>query len=72
MTDTAPQGSPPEPKNLNPDLKQAADPDYADANNGSTPMETISVKKAGTAVWPMIWAVTTAVLVAITLFLIFG
>ena len=75
MTDTPPTGSPSapaHPETLNPDLKQGNDGDYADANNGSTPMDTISVKKSGDAVWPVIWAVVTLVLVAITLFLIFG
>ena len=72
MTDIAPKGSPAEPETLNPALKQGEDGDYAEANNGSTPLDTISVKKAGPAVWPLIWAVTTIALVAITLFLIFA
>ncbi len=75
MTDAASKGSPSdpaEPETLNPDLKQGHDGDYAEDQHGSTPMDTISVKKNGAAVWPVIWAVVTIVLVAITLFLIFG
>ncbi|MCV0416549.1 MAG: hypothetical protein K5831_16930 [Brevundimonas sp.] len=72
MTDAAPKADPAEPQTLNPELRQGRDGDYAEANNGSTPLDTISVKKAGPAVWPVIWAVTTIVLVAVTLFLIFA
>lgn len=75
MTDITPKGSssePAHPETLNPDLKQGHDAAYAEDQHGSTPMDTISVKKSGAAVWPVIWAVVTIALVAITLFLIFG
>lgn len=71
MTDlTGPQGSGPE--GLNPDLKRAHDASYAEDQNGSTPLDTISVTKPGPAVWPIIWAVVTLGLIAITLFLVFA
>lgn len=64
--------TPPSPEGLNPELKRTVDPDYAEAQHGSTPLETVSVKKQGPAVWPVIWAVTVIAMVLITLFLIFG
>lgn len=65
---------PPKPKAdaLNPDLKRGHDPTFDEGFNGSTPLDTISVKKNGPAIWPVIWAVSTIVLVAITLYLLFG
>lgn len=62
----------PEPEGLNPELKRSHDASYAEEQHGSTPLDTISVTKQGPAVWPVIWAVAVVVLVAITLFLIFG
>lgn len=72
MTDPASR-DPREPHGLNPDLKRGHDGDYAEDQNGSTPLDTVSVEKhPGPAVWPVIWAVAVVVLVAIALFLIFG
>lgn len=71
MTDpTPPRGS--EPTGLNPDLARSHDETYAEAQHGSTPLDTVSVKSQGPAVWPVIWAVAVVVLVAISLFLIFA
>jgi hypothetical protein len=71
MSDTSPpQDS--EPEGLNPDLKRGHDASYAENQHGSTPLDTISVTRQGPAVWPVIWAVVTLALVAITLFLLFA
>ena len=71
MTDpTSPRDS--EPTGLNPELARSHDRTYAEEQHGSTPLDTVSVKPQGPAVWPVIWAVTVVVLVAITLFLIFA
>lgn len=71
MSDTSPpQDS--EPEGLNPDLKRGHDASYAEDQHGSTPLDTISVTQQGPAVWPVIWAVVTLALVAITLFLLFA
>lgn len=70
-----PDPSPPdnsEPEGLNPELKRGHDASYAEGQHGSTPLDTISVSKQGPAVWPVIWAVVTVLLVAITLFLVFA
>lgn len=61
-----------EPEGLNPELKRGHDASYAEDQHGSTPLDTISVTKQGPAVWPVIWAVVTLALVAITLFLVFA
>lgn len=63
---------PRQPEGLNPDLKQTEDSTYAEDQHGSTPLDTVSVKKTGPAVWPVIWAVVVVALVAVTLFLIFA
>lgn len=63
---------PREPEGLNSDLKQTRDGDYAEDQHGSTPLDTVSVKPSGPAVWPVIWAVVVAALVLITLFLVIG
>jgi hypothetical protein len=70
MTDPAADGR--EPDGLNPNLRRGHDSQYAEHQNGSTPLDTISVQKQGTAVWPVIWAVVVVALVAITVFLMFG
>lgn len=62
----------PEPKGLNPELRRGHDASYAEDQHGSTPLDTISVTKQGPALWPVIWAVATLALVAITLFLLFA
>ena len=71
MTDPTPPRDT-EPTGLNPDLTPSRDETYAEDQHGSTPLDTVSVKPQGPAVWPVIWAVTFVVLVAITLFLIFA
>lgn len=60
------------PPGLNPDLTQSRDETYAEDQHGSTPLDTVSVKPQGPAVWPVVWAVTFVVLAAITVFLIFA
>ncbi|MDD3836771.1 MAG: hypothetical protein WCY15_12445 [Phenylobacterium sp.] len=66
-----PEGTPPQ-SGLNPRLQQGVDSEYSDEVHGSTPMDTVSVKNSGPAVWPVIWAVVTIGLVLLTLWLIFG
>lgn len=70
----APKTDPPQlaRPGLNPGLQRGVDRDYAESQHGSEPMETISVKNNGPAVWPVIWAVVTIGLVLLTLWLIFG
>ena len=53
-------GSPP---GLNPDLKRSVDRTYSDSQHGSDPMATVSVKRTGPAVWPIIWAVVVIAMV---------
>lgn len=57
---------------LNPRLHQQVDREFADAQHGSEPMESVSVKSGGPAVWPIIWAVVTIGLILLTLWLVFG
>lgn len=71
MTDLTPPGNR-EPQGLNPDLKRGHDGDYTEAQNGSTPLDTVSIDKPRPAVWPVIWAVVTVALIGITLFLLFA
>ena len=69
----APDPAPPKSGGpLNPRLHQQVDKEFADAQHGSEPMDTISVKNNGPAVWPVIWAVVTLGLIALTLYLVFG
>ena len=65
---------PPQPARpgLNPGLQRGVDREYADSLHGSEPMATVSVKKNGPAVWPVIWAVVTIGLILLTLWLVFG
>ena len=62
----------PGPDGLNPSLRREVDKDFSEDQHGSEPMRTISQKSTGPAVWPVIWAVATIALVAITLWLVFG
>lgn len=57
---------------LNPGLRRDVDESYSEANNGSEPMETVSVKPGGPAIWPIVWAVVTISLILLTLWLMFG
>ena len=66
-----PKPGPPVP-GLNPDLRRGVVADYSEAEHGSTPMDKISVKRAGPDVWPIIWAVVVIVLVLLTVWLIWG
>lgn len=61
-----------EPKGINPEIKKAHDSRYSEDQHGSAPLDTVSVGNQGPAVWPVIWALATLILAAITLFLIFG
>jgi hypothetical protein len=69
---TAPITQSSDAKALNPDLKPRHDATYDETQNGSTPLDTISVKKNGPAIWPAIWAISTIVLGAIAIFLLVG
>jgi hypothetical protein len=66
----SPQGSR-EPA-LNPNLQQARARDYSEAQNGSDPMASVSIKKNGPAVWPFVWAVVTIGLVVMTIWIFIG
>lgn len=57
------RGSPP---GLNPDLKRSVDESYTDSQHGSDPMASVSVKKSGPAVWPVIWAVVVIAMLILT------
>ncbi|WP_041373108.1 hypothetical protein [Phenylobacterium zucineum] len=61
--DTAPAG-------LNPDLRRTRDESFSDAQHGSEPMASVSVKGGRPAVWPVIWAVVTIGLILLTIWLI--
>lgn len=56
---------------LNPALKQEVDKTFTPDQDGSTPLETISVKKDEGTAWPFIWAIVTIVclLVALVIFI---
>jgi hypothetical protein len=64
--------TPPQSSGLNPRLHQGVDREYNETVHGSTPMDSVSVKSSGPAVWPVIWAVVTIGLILLTLWLIFG
>lgn len=58
---------------VNPQLKQHTDQDYDAEQDGSVPLETVSVRQTDEReVWPMIWAVSAIVMVLIALYLLFG
>ncbi|HEY9217755.1 MAG TPA: hypothetical protein VIO94_06895 [Phenylobacterium sp.] len=57
---------------LNPGLRRDVDREFGENQNGSVPMESVSIKNNGPAVWPVIWAVVVIGLSALTLWLIFG
>jgi hypothetical protein len=57
---------------LNPRLNRRVDHEFSEAQHGSEPMETVSVKHNGPAVWPVIWAVVTIGMVLLALWLFFG
>lgn len=54
---------------LNPALKQGRDASYGPDQEGTDPMETVSVKKDEGTAWPLIWATVTIVCVIIAIFL---
>jgi len=56
---------------LNPALKRGVDDTYGADQQGTDPMDTVSVQKDEGTAWPMIWAVTTIVCVIIAVALIF-
>ncbi|WP_165924826.1 hypothetical protein [Lysobacter sp. N42] len=54
-------------------MTQNRDPDYREDQDGSTPLDTVSVPtRQEREVWPVVWAVVTIALVLVTLYLIFG
>lgn len=71
-TNSTPPAAQPKGPGLNPDLRQHVDRTYSDSQHGSDPMATVSVKKSGPAVWPLIWAVVTIAMIVLTLWLVFG
>jgi len=56
---------------LNPALKREIDKTYTTDQDGSDPMETVSVQKDEGKAWPMIWAIVTiaSILIALAIFL---
>lgn len=67
-----PEPRPPLP-GVDPRMTQNRDPDYREDQDGSTPLDTVSVPtRQEREVWPVIWAVVTIALVLVTLYLIFG
>jgi hypothetical protein len=71
MADT-PDKPDPDAGALNPRLHQGVDREYSEAQHGSTPMDSVSVKPSGPAIWPVIWAIATIGLILLTLWLVFG
>lgn len=61
-----------ESASLNPSLKRAHDETYGPDQQGTDPLETISVKKDEGTAWPIIWASVTIICVLIALVLIFA
>ncbi|WP_157505392.1 hypothetical protein [Geminicoccus roseus] len=55
---------------LNPALKEAKDSTYGADQQGTDPMDTVSVQKDEGTAWPMIWAVTVIACVIITILLL--
>lgn len=58
---------------VDPGLQQKIDPDYDVRQEGSVPLDSVSVKAdSGRSWWPVIWAVVTIVMIVITAILLFG
>lgn len=58
---------------VDPRLTERRDPDYRESQDGSVPLDTVSVTpEQERSVWPMIWAATVIVAVLVTLYLVFG
>lgn len=56
---------------LNPALTKEVDKTFTPDQDGSDPLETISVKKDEGAAWPLIWAIVTiaCVIIALVIFI---
>jgi hypothetical protein len=58
---------------VNPDLKRSIDPSYNPSQDGSSPIETASVKiDEERNVWPIVWLVTAVLMVFVTIYLLIG
>lgn len=55
---------------LNPALKKVHDDSYGPDQEGTDPMDTVSVKKDEGAAWPMIWLIVTIVCILIAIALL--
>ena len=55
------------PPGINPDLRRSVDPAYSENQHGSDPMATVSVRRQGPAVWPVIWAVVVVAMLVLAL-----
>jgi hypothetical protein len=54
-------------------MRKSIDPSYDASQEGSTPLATVSVKKhEERSVWPIIWAVTTIVMVLLAIYFVVG
>jgi hypothetical protein len=58
---------------VNPEIRKSIDRSYDPDLEGSSPLETTSVKvDQERNLWPIIWAVTTIVMVLLTIYLLWG
>lgn len=58
---------------VNPAIKKSIDRSYDPRQDGSSPLETTSVKvDEERNVWPMIWLATAVVMVLLTIYLLVG
>lgn len=58
---------------VRPDLKKSIDPSYDASQEGSTPLASVSVDQCEErSVWPIVWAVTTIVMVLLAIYFVVG
>jgi hypothetical protein len=58
---------------VNPDLKKSIDASYNRNQDGSSPIDTASVKiDEERNVWPIVWLVTAVLMILVMLYLIVG
>ena len=53
-------------------MKSSVDGSYDPAQDGSVPLETVSVKGSESSAWPIAWAVITILMVLLAIYLLFG
>lgn len=58
---------------LNPQIKRSIDPSYHPRQDGSSPLQTTSVKVGEERnFWPVVWIVTAVAMVALTIYMLVG